>query len=166
MTAETIIAQFGLKPHPERGYFRETYRSSGEIHENELPQEFQSKRNYATGIYFLLTSDTFSTFHSIKQDEMWHFYAGSPLKLHIISDSGAYESHVMGNDFLNGEIPQFTVPGNHWFAAETITPDSYSFVGCTVAPGFDFDDFELPSRAKLIEKFPDHEQLIKRLTHS
>lgn len=166
MTAEAIIAQFGLKPHPEGGHFRETYRSMGEIHEDALPREFRGNRNYATGIYFLLTSDTFSAFHRIKQDEMWHFYAGSPIKLHIISDSGAYESHIIGNDFLHGEIPQLTVPAHHWFAAETITPDSYSFVGCTVSPGFDFEDFVLPKRIELLEKFPQHEDIIKKFTRT
>ncbi len=163
---ESIIAKFGLKPDPEGGYFRETYRSRGEIHESALPNEFQGNRNYATGIYFLLTSDTFSAFHSIKQDEMWHFYTGSPLKLHIISDSGTYESQIIGNDFLNGEIPQFTVPADHWFAAETITPDGYSFVGCTVAPGFDFEDFVMPKRIELLEKFPQHGDIIKKFTRT
>lgn len=163
---EEIIEKFNLNPHPEGGYFRETYRSNGEIDKNSLPISYEGNRNYATCIYFLLTSDTFSAFHKIKQDEIWHFYDGSPIKLYIISDEGLYSEHVIGSNFSEGEVPQFVVPGNHWFAAETINKEDYSLVGCSVSPGFDFKDFELPTKKELVTKFPEHQHIIERLTHS
>nr|WP_299488526.1 cupin domain-containing protein [uncultured Allomuricauda sp.] len=161
-----LISKFNLKPHPEGGYFSETYRSEGQIPASTLPSAYSGNRNFSTAIYFLLTSDTFSAFHRINQDEIWHFYSGSPLKLYLISDKGEYSEQNIGNDFSDGQVPQFVVPGGYWFAAKTINPDSFSFVGCTVAPGFDFDDFVLPKRDELIAKFPKHQEIIKRLTHS
>ncbi|MCL6267857.1 cupin domain-containing protein [Flagellimonas myxillae] len=163
---ELLIEKFELAPHPEGGYFKETYRSKGSIALDALPQEYEGSRNFSTSIYFLLTSDTFSAFHKIKQDEIWHFYAGSPLMLYIISESGELSEHCIGNDFEAGEVPQLVVPGNHWFAAQTIEKDSYSFVGCTVAPGFDFADFVLPERKELLEKFPEHSKLIAKFTRT
>ena len=165
-TAKELITRFNLQEHPEGGYFRESYRSEGEIPEAALPEPFDGNRNYATGIYFLLTSDTFSAFHKIKQDEMWHFYQGSPLTIHMISPNGEYSRQVVGLDFENGELPQFTVPKKTWFAAEVNEPDSYSFVGCTVSPGFDFADFELADRSALTELFPSHHKIIQSLTRS
>nr|WP_299384097.1 cupin domain-containing protein [Allomuricauda sp.] len=163
-TAEVIIDKFDLKPHPEGGFFKEVYRSKGQIAAEALPDQYGTARNYTTSIYFLLTSDTFSAFHKIKQDEIWHFYSGSPLMLYVISEEGELSEHSIGNDFGKGQVPQFVVPGNHWFAAKTIHPDDYSFVGCTVSPGFDFKDFVLPERRKLLEKFPEHSDIIKSLT--
>lgn len=161
---EELIERFSLSPHPEGGYFKETYRSVGEIDSKSLDLNYNGKRSYSTCIYFLLTSDTFSAFHKIKQDEIWHFYSGSPIKLYIISEDGEYSEQIIGANFTEGQVPQFVVPGNHWFAAKTIDPNSYSFVGCTVSPGFDFEDFELPSQKELLEKFPKHEALIRKLT--
>ncbi|SHH03999.1 cupin domain-containing protein [Flagellimonas flava] len=159
-----LISNFGLQPHPEGGYFKETYRSDGLIPKISLPSHYPGNRNYATAIYFLLTSDTFSAFHRIKQDEIWHFYEGSPIKLHVISETGAYTEQLIGTNFSAGEVPQFVVPGNHWFAAETVEPNSYSFVGCTVSPGFDFADFVMADGTGLAAQFPDLGDVIGRLT--
>lgn len=162
---ENIIQKLELQKHPEGGFYKEVYRSSGTIHQDCLPDSFSSKRNYATSIYFLLTSDTFSAFHRIKQDEIWHFYKGSPIKLHMISETGNYSNIIIGNDLNANQVLQFVVPAKYWFAAEVIGSDSsYSLLGCTVSPGFDFDDFELPSRADLVSKFPQHKKLIENLT--
>lgn len=163
-TAKKLISQFNLQKHPEGGYFKETYRSEGVIPEAVFPDTFEGSRNYCTGIYFLLTSDTFSAFHKIRQDEMWHFYQGSPLTIHMISPEGNYSKQVVGLDFENGELPQFTVPKEYWFAAEVNEPDNYSFVGCTVSPGFDFRDFELAERNPLSSRFPQYKEIISRLT--
>lgn len=159
-----LIEKFGLQAHPEGGYFSETYRSEGFIAADSLPQEYSGNRNYSTSIYFLLTSDTFSAFHKINQDEVWHFYAGSPLKIYMISEDGRSSEQVLGVDFSKNQVPQFVVPGGHWFAAKTIEENSFSFVGCTVAPGFDFADFVLPSQQEFLKKFPEHKTLIKRFT--
>lgn len=160
-----LISKLKLKPHPEGGFFRETYRSRGEINKSSLDQDYKGKRSYSTCIYFLLTSDNFSAFHRIKQDEIWHFYDGSPINLHIISDLGVYTNHSIGINLQKGEIPQFVVPGRSWFAAEVVNPNAYSLIGCTVSPGFSFEDFELKSRNDLISLFPDKEDIILRLTH-
>lgn len=162
---EEIISKLALQPHPEGGYYRETYRSQGSIQQASLAGKYKGERNYATCIYFLLKSETFSAFHRIKQDEIWHFYDGSPIRMHMISAAGSYSIHFIGRDFNNGELPQFVVPGGCWFAAEVIHKNNYSLVGCTVSPGFSFEDFELIPRKNLISFFPEHEEIICRLTH-
>ncbi|WP_339716438.1 cupin domain-containing protein [Cyclobacterium amurskyense] len=161
-----IIDVLGLAPHPEGGYFKETYRSSGEILQDCLPDDYKGNRNYSTCIYFLLTSNNFSAFHRIKQDEIWHFYDGSPIRLHTISESGIHEEHLIGRDLIKGEVPQFIVPGGYWFGAEVINKNSCSLVGCTVSPGFSFVDFELKSRLELINLFPQHKKIIANLTRN
>ncbi|MEM7296963.1 MAG: cupin domain-containing protein [Bacteroidota bacterium] len=162
---DELIQSLNLQPHPEGGYFKETYRSDGIIEANSLSNNYSGKRNYSTSIYFLLTSDSFSAFHKIHQDEIWHFYEGSPIELHTISESGAHTRHLIGSDISNGEVYQLTIPGNHWFASKVLDPNSYSLVGCTVAPGFDFDDFTLVKRNDLVASFPLHQKLIEEFTH-
>ena len=157
---EKLIEQLQLSAHPEGGYFKETYRSSVLINYEKAKEQ----RNYATCIYFLLTSSTFSAFHKIRQDEIWHFYKGSPVLLHIISPEGIHTKVIIGNDIEAGQIPQYVVPGGHWFAAKSKESDTYSLVGCTVAPGFDFKDFELADRANLVSLFPVHKELIETFT--
>ncbi|WP_282163271.1 cupin domain-containing protein [Ulvibacterium marinum] len=161
---EEIIQNLKLKPHPEGGYFRETYRSAGTIDQKSLGNAYSGLRNQATCIYFLLTSKAFSAFHKIRQDEIWHFYKGSPIELHMISPNGDYSKVRIGNSFNKGEVPQFVVPGGYWFAAETLSKGAYSLVGCTVSPGFDFKDFVLGNRQKLLSKFPQHSEIISRFT--
>ena len=165
MIGKEIIAFFNLTKHPEGGYYKETHRSKGEILSENLGNKFEGNRNYCTSIYFLLTSDKFSAFHKISQDEIWHFYTGTALKLHMISPDGAYSFVMIGNDFLKGEIPQFTVPAHHYFGAEVLEQNSFSFTGCTVSPGFDFRDFVLPSCTELSKEFPEHSEIIAQLTH-
>ncbi len=165
MKATEIINHFNLATHPEGGYFKEVYRSKGKILSEKLGDEFDGNRNYCTSIYFLLISDKFSAFHKINQDEIWHFYKGTALKLHMISPEGNYSFIRIGANFSNGEIPQFTVPAHYYFAAEVLEKDSFSFVGCTVSPGFDFRDFVLPSCKKLSKEFPNLAKIIEKLTH-
>ncbi len=162
---DKIITYLDLAPHPEGGYFKETYRSDGEIEEGCLDENYSGKRNFSTCIYFLLTSDKFSSFHRIKQDEIWHYYDGSPICLHVISESGNYSNHIIGRDIFNGELLQVVVSGGCWFAAEVINKNDYSLVGCTVSPGFSFEDFELKNRKELVSLFPDLEEVISKLTH-
>ncbi|MFY0601371.1 MAG: cupin domain-containing protein [Cyclobacteriaceae bacterium] len=161
---DEIIKKLDLKPHPEGGYYKETYRSKGVINLGSLGKAYGSDRHYSTCIYFLLTSGNFSAFHKIKQDEIWHFYDGAPVELHTISENGDHAKFIIGRDLSSGQIPQLVVPGNAWFASKVLVPNSYSLVGCTVAPGFDFDDFVLASRSELIQQFPTHEKLISTFT--
>ena len=162
---QKIINTLNLKPHPEGGYFTETYRSVGEIKQDSLDTNYQGKRNFSTCIYFLLTSNKFSAFHRIKQDEIWHFYDGAPIKIYVISETGNISTQLIGRNFDKEEVPQFVVPGGCWFAAEVINENNYSLVGCTVSPGFSFDDFELKPRKELISLFPNLEETITKLTH-
>ena len=159
-----LIDHFKLEAHPEGGYFKETYRSDGLISAENPDWEFSSERNFSTCIYFLLTSDTFSAFHRIKQDEIWHFYQGSPIRLYLIAQNGSTKEVIIGSDFEQGQLPQFVVPKGVYFAAEVVEQNSFALSGCTVAPGFDFADFELPSRKALLELFPEHRALISRFT--
>jgi predicted cupin superfamily sugar epimerase len=161
-----IIDKLNLLPHPEGGFYKEIYRSDGVIKANSLSSEFLGSRNYATSIYFLLTSEAFSAFHKIKQDEIWHFYDGSPIQLHVISETGEHTQYVIGNDVLKSQNPQVVVPANHWFAAKVVQPNNYSLVGCGVSPGFDFKDFTLPTRAQLLQKYPQHKKIITALTRN
>ena len=161
-----IINILQLQPHPEGGFFKETYRSSGAIEQDGLPSGYSGRRNHSTCIYFLLTSDTFSAFHRIIQDEIWHFYGGSPISLFMIHTDGRLQNVIIGNDLTNGEVPQFVVPGGSWFAARVVDLDSFTLLGCTVAPGFDFNDFTLANRNELIALFPQHSELITYLTRN
>ena len=161
---DEIIRKLNLEPHPEGGYYRETYRADLQIDQVSLGDSYSGKRNCSTCIYFLLTSDSFSSFHRIKQDEIWHFYQGNPIRMHLISPSGDYSNVTIGNNIETGEAPQFVVPRGYWFAGATMGDKGYSLVGCTVSPGFDFDDFELGNREELISKFPQHQKIITKFT--
>jgi|SRR5690554_6022292 len=157
---EYWITQLGLEAHPEGGYFAETYRSKRTINLEEL----EGERNLSTGIYFLIDQGAFSAFHKIKSDEMWHFYDGDPLIVHMIDEKGNCTQQTIGRSIESGEVLQFVVPANVWFASEVKGSGDYSLVGCTVSPGFDFGDFELADRT-LIDKFPHHAELLSRLMH-
>ncbi len=164
MSIESIVEQLELLPHPEGGFYKETYRSSGLIPKNALTNDFDGDRNYATGIYFLLTSNNFSAFHRIKSDEMWHFYSGSPLSVHVIDEKGNYTKHIISNQLEKGHKPQLVVPANCWFASSVDDKNTFALVGCTVSPGFDFNDFELANRDSLMKAYPKHSDIITRLT--
>jgi predicted cupin superfamily sugar epimerase len=160
-SVHSLAEQLQLLPHPEGGYFRETYRSGELIPQPALPSRFDGERTFATAIYFLLTAGNFSAFHRIKSDECWHFYAGSTLHVHVLTTTGEYQLIRLGNDMQSGETFQAVVPAGAWFASET-TGD-HSLVGCTVSPGFDFRDFELADFAALSAAFPSYASLIRRL---
>ncbi|MBN2173055.1 MAG: cupin domain-containing protein [Bacteroidales bacterium] len=158
------INKLKLQKHPEGGYFREVYRSGEVIHKKSLPERYSGFRNFSTSIYFLLESHDFSAFHRIKSDETWHFYSGAPITLFIIRPDGKLFEITLGNDPEKNQVLQFVVGKNYWFAAKVIQNNSYSLVGCTVAPGFDFDDFEMGKKLELLKRFPQHSKLIQLLT--
>lgn len=162
--ADEWIKKLKLVPHPEGGWFIESYRSGESIAGHALPGRFSGPRSFSTAIYFLLKSNEFSAFHKIKQDETWHFYDGSPVLLHLIDDQSQYFSIKIGNDPTQGILPQFTVPAGWLFAAEVSDKNNFSLVGCTVAPGFDFADFEMPSSAELLQKYPQYNSIILELS--
>lgn len=157
-SAQYWIDHLQLEPHPEGGFFKETYRSNLDTRFHG----FDSKRNVSTGIYFLLTEGNFSAFHRIKSDEMWHFYAGDSVSVFVIQSDGKLEEIKLGIDLEKGEVPQAVVPANAWFASRV--NGSYGLVGCTVAPGFDFQDFEMAQRQGLINSYPSHQEIITEMT--
>lgn len=160
------ISKLNLRPHPEGGFFSEVYRSDETLLSTSLDERYAGSRSVSTSIYFLLKGNQFSAFHKIKSDELWHFYDGSAIKLYLLSGDGKLEIKKLGINIGENEVPQITVPKNIWFAAEPIDKESFSLVGCTVAPGFDFNDFELGERKDLLQKFPQHKDLIIRFTRA
>jgi predicted cupin superfamily sugar epimerase len=158
-TADYWIEKLGLHAHPEGGYFRETYRADEKITTEGLPDRFLGDRSFSTAIYFLLTENNFSSFHRIQSDELWFFHAGSELKVQMITPNGNDRCLTIGPD---GPF-QTVVPAQCWFGAEV--KKDYALVSCTVAPGFDFTDFELADRQTLLTQYPQHRDLIVRLTH-
>lgn len=152
MDARFWVRKLGLKRHPEGGYYRETHRSDMQIDVPGL-----GKRSAGTAIYYLLERGRFSAFHRIKSDEIWHFYAGSPLALYVIDRQGRLQEMT-----LDRNAPQAVIQAGCWFAAST--EGRYSLVGCTVAPGFDFRDFEMAKREELALRYPKHAKIIARYT--
>ena len=162
--AQEWIQTLQLTQHPEGGWYREIYRSDVSIPQSALPADFGSERCFFTAIYFLLQLGNFSAFHRIRQDEMWHFYAGDPLLLHAISPSGELFTVTLGRSWADGQRLTSVVRAGWWFAAEVAPGGEFSLVGCTVAPGFEFQDLEMADRAHLQQQFPHLEADIARLT--
>ncbi|MBZ4211628.1 MAG: cupin domain-containing protein [Rhodoferax sp.] len=162
-TAQSYIQALQLQPHPEGGFFSESYRSAQTM-ALSAPGGGTQQRNVCTAIYFLLEAGNFSAFHRIQSDEIWHFYAGQALEVLELLPDGQLCCTRLGSDVLRGEIPQYVVPANTWFASRVAEGGTFSLVGCTVAPGFDFADFRLARRQELLEIFPQHRPVITELT--
>ncbi|MEO8112084.1 MAG: cupin domain-containing protein [Ginsengibacter sp.] len=165
MDAGYYIEHLQLRPHPEGGFYRETYRSRENIPHAALPSRFSDARSFSTAIFYLLEKGNRSLFHRIKSDECWHFYAGETLLIHVIENNGNYYVVKLGDNIAAGETLQFVVPATAWFAAEPAPLTSFSLTGCTVAPGFDFLDFELADKKTLTSSFPKHADIINLLSH-
>ncbi|MEO6719382.1 MAG: cupin domain-containing protein [Ferruginibacter sp.] len=163
LTPKEIIEKFKLLPHPEGGYFRENYRSLEIIPKTFLPKRFNGERSYSTAIYFLLEQGNFSAFHRIQSDECWHFYSGGRLNIYVIQLNGKLDIIKLGSDISQGELFQAVVPAGCWFASEPAPETEYTLAGCTVAPGFDFNDFEMAAFDNLSKQFPQHRAIIQRL---
>ena len=160
---QQLIQQFDLQPHPEGGWYKQTYKSSELIPGESLPARFGGNRHFSTAIYFLLEQGNFSAFHRIKSDECWHFYSGDPLEIFILTENGELSIVLLGSDFEKGQKFQHVVPANCWFASRPAVGSEYCFVGCTVSPGFEFDDFELADAEELAAEYPQHDALIYSL---
>ncbi|MFZ1917085.1 MAG: cupin domain-containing protein [Terriglobales bacterium] len=158
------VAKLDLIPHPEGGYYRQTYRSELAIAKEALPAEFTGARPVCTAIYFLLEGGNFSAFHRLRSDEMWHFYFGGTVSVHVIELDGRHSEILLGNDPEAGEAFQAVVKAGRWFASCVRNPATFALVGCTVAPGFDFEDFEMAEREELVKLYPQHQKLIERFT--
>jgi predicted cupin superfamily sugar epimerase len=155
-----------LSPHPEGGYYRRTYESFEQLPMAALPARFSGNRPIATAIYYLLEGAGFSALHRIKSDEIWNFYAGSPLRLTVLDPGGVLHELLLGKAPEAGQSFQHVVRAGCWFGAEVAGAASYSLVGCVVAPGFDFEDFELADRERLVAAYPQHRAVIEGLTRA
>ncbi len=161
---EHWIAALGLSPHPEGGWFRETWRSPEQVPRAGLPERFDGPRSLGTAIVYLLGEGGHSRFHRLRADEVWHLYDGGPLHLHLLEPGRGARRIVLGRDVARGETLQCVVPHGTWFGAEVPAGAGHALAGCTVSPGFEFGDFEMASRAALLAGFPAERALIERLT--
>ncbi len=159
--AQRLISRLGLEPHPEGGFYRETYRSEERVQRGVPAVE----RAAATAIYYLLADDAYSAWHRIQSDEVWHFHAGDSLKVHVLEDNGTVRTHRLGHAAEDEvAVYQAVVPAGRWFAAERVAgAHGYTLVGCTVAPGFEFSEFELAEGQALLASYAAHGDLIRRL---
>ncbi len=162
MNAEDVIRELGLSPHPEGGHFREVFRSARPVGS----QAHDGERSASTAIYFLLTTADFSAVHRVRSDEVWHHYLGDPLELHCF-DGATHQTVCLGRDLERGERPLFVVPAQALQAARVSSgPAGFALCGCTVAPGFDFADFEMPPRAELLARYPEQRDWLREFTRS
>ena len=163
--AEYWIKSLKLAPHPEGGFYRETYRSGGSYSFNETTH-FKGARSWATSIYYLLRSNDRSKLHRIHSDELWFYHAGAPLTVYMFPEIGEPSSFTLGLEPDKRQVLQGTVPAESWFGACCEEPDcaSYTLVSCVVAPGFDFRDFAFADKNELLSKFPKHTTTVERLT--
>jgi predicted cupin superfamily sugar epimerase len=165
MKADDIIKKLGLKPHPtEGGYFLETYRSGDIIKKDALRGRYKVDKSAGTAIYYLLTSDSHSAMHRLKTDEIFHFYLGDPVTILLLYPDGSSKLITMGQKISNLEQMQAVIPRDTWIGAFLNEGGEYALMGTTMAPGFDYEDFELGKTDELIKQYPDREELIRRLT--
>ena len=162
--AKYYINKLKLQKHPEGGYFNEIYRSGEMFEASVLPERYMGNRAFSTSIYFLLDGKDISTFHKLQSDEIWHFYDGSPVRIYIITPERALEERVLGYNLDNNETLQTVINKDSWFGAELVDKSSFCLVGCTVSPGFDFQDFEMGKRELLLKEYPEFSGTILRLT--
>lgn len=163
-TRDRLIAQFGLAPHPEGGFFRETYRAADRVLRATARDAPAADRAASTAIYYMLSDDAFSAWHRIRSDEIWHFYAGDPIDVHVIDTNGTLLTHRLGNAIEHEHaVFQAMVPAGQWFAAARV-PGRHGFAlaGCTVAPGFEFSEFELADLPALIAAYPRQAAILQR----
>lgn len=161
-TSAEWIKYLNLKPHPEGGYYREIYRAEGEIPKSSLANSHKGSRNYSTSIYYLLQGRDTSRFHRIASDEQWIHVAGTDLTVYAIDPEGKCHRFNLGKS--QDHEPFCVLPAGWWFGAKPVNKESFTLAVCTVAPGFDFEDFEMGSRQELVSQFPKCRNIIKDLT--
>ncbi len=163
--AQRLIDTLGLVPHPrEGGWFAETWRADEAFAADHLPSRYGGDRSHGTAIYYLLTPDTYSHLHRLKSDEVFHFYLGDAVEMLHLPPEGAGQRVVLGSDLAAGQRPQVTVPRGVWQGARLVDGGRVALLGCTVAPGFDFADYDHADRAAMLARWPDHRALILKLT--
>ena len=158
MDPDKLIQTLDLKPHPEGGFYKETYRGSTVIEVGN-----HKMRNTSTAIYYLLKDEDKSHFHKVLSDEIWLYHQGETIEIYEMDNSGNLIIHHLGIDIQNGEVPQIVIPKNHWFAAKIKNHIGYCLVSCIVAPGFEFEDFVLANKEDLLKQYPIHQEIIYQM---
>jgi len=165
MDIEILKKTLGLKPLPqEGGFYAELYRSDEKLPGEHLPRRYSGERCFGTSVYFLLTPDTFSALHRLTSDEIYHFYFGDPVEMLQLSEQGAGQIVTLGTDLHRGMRPQLVVPRGTWQGSRLISGGRFALLGTTVVPGFEFADFELADRERLLAGHPRFSTLIRELT--
>jgi predicted cupin superfamily sugar epimerase len=167
MTADEVIRLLDLKPLAiEGGYYRETYRAEEVLPAGVWPTRYGRDKAIATAIYFLLTPDTFSALHRLPTDEIYHFYLGDPVELLELLADGSGRLTTLGSDLAAGHQPQWCVPRGVWQGSCLADGGRFALLGTTMAPGFDFTDFEAANRDQLLARYPLFADRIRRLTRT
>jgi predicted cupin superfamily sugar epimerase len=165
VTAEQIIEFFGMKPLPaEGGFYVETYRAQEKIALSALPPRYAGPRRFGTAILYLLTPVTFSALHRVRSDEVFHFYIGDPVTMLQLHGDRTSEIITLGSDILSGQRVQVSIPKETWQGCLLNEGGTFALMGTTVAPGFEFADFELANTEKLLQQYGDRREIIFRLT--
>jgi predicted cupin superfamily sugar epimerase len=165
-SANDLIRILQLQPHPrEGGYFRETYRATETMAAPHLPSRYQGQRCHSTAIYYLLTPTTFSALHRLQSDEIFHFYSGDPVRMLQLQPDGTGRTVLLGRDVLQGQSPQVIVPCGVWQGSLLEPGGAYALLGCTVAPGFEYADYETGRRDELLRAYPAFGGWINKLSH-
>ncbi|NIN66651.1 MAG: cupin domain-containing protein [Anaerolineae bacterium] len=165
VSADEIIERLGMQPHPEEGgYFVQTYKSEELISKLALPDRYPSPRAFGTAIFYLLTPDTFSALHRLASDEIFHFYLGDPVTMLQLHLDGSSQVATLGQDILAGQELQVVVPRGTWQGSLLNEGGEFALLGCTVSPGFEYEDYEAGSREEFLVQYPAHRELILRLT--
>jgi predicted cupin superfamily sugar epimerase len=160
-----LVKRFKLLPHPEGGHYACIFKSTDTVKSSDKERYNDEDRSAGTSIYYLLKGDDFSAWHSLKSDELWHYYTGSSVKIYVVDKQGNLTTYLLGNTLENPDaLFQVAIAADNWFAAEVVDKTSYCLVGCTVNPGFEFKDFKLANRESLSAEFPQHQALINQFT--
>lgn len=162
--ASEYIEALNMQKHIEGGYFCETFRSQYSVLSDNLLDRFSGKRTLMTSIYFLLEGKDISKLHKVRGDEIWFFHDGSPAIIEILNTNGSIDRMVLGTDVKSGQLPQIIIPADTWFTAKIAVENSFILLACTVAPGFEYDDFELAKPEKLLVEFPHLKEFILKTT--
>jgi predicted cupin superfamily sugar epimerase len=165
-TAEELIALLDLKPLPgEGGFYRETYRSADRLGPHALPGRYTSSKSVSTAIYYLLTPATCSAMHRLPTDEVYHFYLGDPIELLMLEPTGTGRVIELGSDLRSGQQLQWVVPRGAWHGSRLKRGGQVALMGTTVAPAFDFSDYEAGNTEALAAQYPAHAEMIRSLVH-
>jgi predicted cupin superfamily sugar epimerase len=165
ITAEQIMKALNMQPHPvEGGFFAETYRSAGSVPREVLPG-YPAARSLSTAIYYMLTPGSMSAMHRVRGDEMFHFYLGDPVEMLQLHPGGSGDVVILGQNILAGEKLQHNVLGGVWQGSRLRDGGKFALLGTTMAPGFEYDDYETGARSKLVAEYPAFAELIRVRTN-